>query len=78
MQVFDHPFSFSFIKHTYFSFRKKLSLIRSTHNFLKKIKINGKTIDLGSGEGSNLTYYDFIDHNNADIENADFFKDARE
>ena len=77
MQVFDHPFSFGFIKHLYFSFRKKLSLIRSTHNFfLKKIKINGKTIDLGSGEGSNLTYYDYIDHDNADVENADFFKDA--
>ena len=56
MKVFNHPLTFSFIKHTYFSFSKKISLIRLTHNFfLKKIKLTGKIIDLGSGDGSNLS-----------------------
>lgn len=78
MKIFNHPLSLEFIKHTYFSFKTKISLIRLTHNFfLKKIKLTGKTIDLGSGEGSNLTYYDFIDHNNANIEKADYFKSAK-
>ena len=77
MKVFNHPLSLNFVKHTYLSFKKKLSLIRLTHNFfLQKTKINGKTIDLGAGDGSNLTYYDFIDHKNAEIEKADFFKNA--
>ena len=77
MKVFNHPFTFDFIKHTYFSFRKKNSLIRLTHNFfLKKIKVTGKTVDLGSGDGSNLTYYDFIDNVNAKIEKVDYFKSS--
>ena len=77
MKVFSYPLTFNFVKHTYFSFRKKLSLIRLTHNFfLKKIKPVGKTIDLGSGDGSNLTYYDFMDCTNIKIEKADYFKNA--
>ncbi len=77
MKVFNHPFTFDFIRYTYFSFKKKNSLIRLTHNFfLKKIKVTGKTIDLGSGDGSNLTYYDFIDGANIKIEKVDYFKDA--
>ncbi len=78
MKIFNHPISLNFIKHTYFSFKAKISLIRLTHNFfLKKTKLTGKIIDLGSGEGSNLTYYDFLDHNNANIEKADYFKNAK-
>ena len=77
MKVFSYPLTFNFVKHTYFSFRKKLSLIRLTHNFfLKKIKVTGKTIDLGSGDGSNLTYYNFMDNTNAKIEKVDYFKSA--
>ena len=61
MKIFNYPLSFNFIKHIYLSFKKKLSPIRLTHNyFLKTISIKGKTIDLGAGDGSNLTYYDFI------------------
>ncbi len=77
MKVFNYPLTFDFIKHTYFSFRKKMSVIRLTHNFfLKKIKVTGKTIDLGSGEGTNLTYYDFMDNTDAKIEKVDYFKNA--
>ena len=77
MEIFNHPLSFSFVKHTYISFKKKLSLIRLTHNyFLKTISIKGKTIDLGAGDGSNLSYYDFINSDKAKIEKADFYKHA--
>ena len=77
MKVFNHPLTFDFIRYTYFSFRKKLSLIRLTHNFfLKKIKVMGKTIDLGSGDGSNLTYYDFMDSSNIKLEKVDYFKNS--
>ena len=77
MKVYNHSLSLKFLKHAYFSFSKKQSLIRLTHNyFLKKIAVTGNTIDLGSGDGSNLTYYDFIDHNQAKIEKADYFKSA--
>ena len=59
------------------SFKKKHSPIRLTHNyFLKTISIKGKTIDLGAGDGSNLTYYDFIGSSEATIEKADFYKNA--
>ena len=77
MNSFYYPLSLDFIKHTYFSFKKKLSLIRLTHNyFLKKIKIEGKTIDFGSGDGSNLVYYEFIDHKKARIEKSDYFRNT--
>ena len=77
MKVFNHPLTFDFIRYTYFSFRNKLSLIRLTHNFfLKKIKVMGKTIDLGSGDGSNLTYYDFMDSSNIKLEKVDYFKNS--
>ena len=38
--------------------------------------MTGKTVDLGSGDGSNLTYYDFIDNVNAKIEKVDYFKSS--
>tara|TARA_A100001011_G_scaffold236897_1_gene244830 strand:- start:251 stop:925 length:675 start_codon:yes stop_codon:yes gene_type:complete len=77
MKDFNYPLNLGFIKHTYFSFSKKNSLIRLTHNFfLKKIKVVGKIIDLGSGDGSNLTYYEFMDNTNAKIEKVDYFKNA--
>ena len=77
MKIFNYPLSFNFIKHIYLSFKKKLSPIRLTHNyFLKTISIKGKTIDLGAGDGSNLTYYDFIGSSEATIEKADFYKNA--
>ena len=77
MKIFNYPLSFNFVKYTYLSFKKKLSLIRLTHNyFLKTISIKGKTIDLGAGDGSNLTYYDFINCDESKIEKADFYKDA--
>ncbi len=77
MKVFNYPLTFDFIRHTYSSFRKKLSLIRLTHNyFLKKIKVMGKTIDLGSGDGSNLTYYDFMDSSNIKLEKVDYFRNS--
>ena len=77
MKVYNYPLTFDFIRYTYFSFRKKLSLIRLTHNFfLKKIKLMGKTIDLGSGDGSNLTYYDFMDSSNIKLEKVDYFRNS--
>ena len=77
MKVFNHPLTFGFIKHAYCSFSKKISLIRLTHNFfLKKIKLAGKIIDLGSGDGSNLSYYDFLKNTNAKTEKVDYFKNA--
>ena len=77
MKVFYYPLTFDFIRYTYSSFRKKLSLIRLTHNyFLKKIKVMGKTIDLGSGDGSNLTYYDFMDSSNIKLEKVDYFRNS--
>ena len=78
MKIFNYSLSFNFIKHAYLSFKKKNSLIRLTHNyFLKKICLKGKTIDLGAGDGSNLTYYDFINISEAKIEKADFYKEAK-
>ena len=38
--------------------------------------MTGKTIDLGSGDGSNLTYYDFMDSSNIKLEKVDYFKDS--
>ena len=77
MKIFNYPLSFNFIKYKYLSFKKKLSLIRLTHNyFLKTISIKCKTIDLGAGDGSNLTYYDYINCDDAKIEKADFYKHA--
>ena len=77
MKDFNYPLKFGFIKHIYFSFSKKNSLIRLTHNFfLKKIKVVGKIIDLGSGDGANLSYYEFMDNANAKIEKVDYFKNA--
>ena len=75
MEIYNHPLSLRFIKHVLISFKKKHSLIRLTHNyFLKNKKISGKTIDLGSGENSNLSYYKFLDIKDAKIENLNFFK----
>ena len=75
MEIYNHPLSLRFIKHVLNSFKKKHSLIRLTHNyFLKNKKISGKTIDLGSGENSNLSYNEFLDIKDAKIENSDFFK----
>ncbi len=77
MKVFKYPLSFKLIKHVYLSFKKKFSLIRLLHNFyLNQITITGKTIDLGAGDGSNLSYYDHVNITNAVIEKTDFFKNS--
>ena len=77
MKIFDYSLSPSFIKHIYLSFKKKHSPVRLIHNyFLKKIILKGKTIDLGSGDGSNLSYYKFIDITSASIEKSDYFKET--
>ena len=48
MKVYNHSLSLKFLKHAYFSFSKKQSLIRLTHNyFLKKIAVTG---NIGSGK----------------------------
>ena len=78
MEIYNHPLSLRFIKHVLNSLKKKHSLIRLTHNyFLKNKKISGKTIDLGSGENSNLSYNEFLDIKDAKIENSDFLRNLK-
>ena len=58
------------IKNIIFLIFKNKSPIRIFHNiFLQDIKINGKVIDLGSGQHS--SYYKFLDSSNTEITYAD-------
>ena len=75
MEIFKYSSSYNFLKHLYLSFKKNHSPIRLIHNyFLMEKKIQGKTIDLGAGEGSNTNYYEYLDCKEAKIERSDFFK----
>ena len=77
MEIFKYSLSYNFLKHLYLSFKKNHSPIRLIHNyFLMKKKIQGKTIDLGAGEGSNTSYYEYLDCKEAKIERSDFFKSS--
>ena len=77
MEIFKYSLSYNFLKHLYLSFKKNHSPIRLIHNyFLMKKKIQGTTIDLGSGEGSNTSYYEYLDCKEAKIERSDFFKSS--
>ena len=77
MFTFKYLLTPKFIKHVYQSFKKNHSIIRLIHNyFLKDISIKGKTIDLGSGDGSNLSYYEHINLTKALLEKSDFFKQS--
>ena len=62
MEIFKYSLSYNFLKHLYLSFKKNQSPVRLIHNyFLIGKKIKGITIDLGAGEGSNLSYYEYLD-----------------
>ena len=75
MEIFKYSLSYNFLKHLYLSFKKNQSPVRLIHNyFLIGKKIKGITIDLGAGEGSNLSYYEYLDCSEAKIEKSDFFK----
>ena len=75
MRIFTYPISFSFLKHAYLSFKEGKSPMRIIHNFfLKGIKINGLTLDLGSGK--NASYYDFLKIENSSITSVDLFNDS--
>ena len=77
MKIFKYSLSYNFLKHIYSSFKKNHSPIRLIHNyFLMEKKIQGSTIDLGAGEGSNISYYEFLDCKDAKIEKSDFFKSS--
>ena len=77
MEIFKYSLSYNFLKHLYLSFKKNHSPIRLIHNyFLMEKKIQGTTIDLGSGEGSNTSYYEYLDCKEAKIERSDFFKSS--
>ena len=77
MEIFKYSLSYNFLKHLYLSFKKNYSPIRLIHNyFLMGKKIQGTTIDLGAGEGSNTSYYEFLDCKDAKIERSDFFKSS--
>ena len=77
MEVFKYSLSLKFIKHVYLSFKQNHSPIRLIHNyFLNQISLNGKTIDLGAGEGSNLSYYNHINVNKLSLEKSDLFKNS--
>ncbi len=77
MFVFKYLLTPKFLKHVYISFKKNHSVVRLIHNFfLKNVVLDGKVIDLGSGNGSNLSYYDHLDSSNASIEKTDLYKDA--
>tara|TARA_B100001741_G_scaffold135504_1_gene111641 strand:- start:223 stop:897 length:675 start_codon:yes stop_codon:yes gene_type:complete len=77
MEIFKYSLSYNFLKHLYLSFKKNHSPIRLIHNyFLMEKKIQGTTIDLGAGEGSNTSYYEFLDCKDAKIERSDFFKSS--
>ena len=69
MEIFKYSLSFNFLKHLYLSFKKNHSPVRLIHNyFLMGKKIQGTTIDLGAGEGSNTSYYEYLDCKEAKIE----------
>lgn len=75
MEIFKYSLSVDFVAHVYKSFKNKHSVIRMIHNyFLKKINIKGKTIDLGSGDGSNLSYYNFMEINKDELDKLDYFR----
>ena len=77
MEIFKYSLSYNFLKHLYLSFKKNHSPVRLIHNyFLMEKKIQGTTIDLGAGEGSNTSYYEFLDCKDAKIERSDFFKSS--
>ena len=77
MEIFKYSLSFNFLKHLYLSFKKNHSPVRLIHNyFLMGKKIQGTTIDLGAGEGSNTSYYEYLDCKEAKIERSDFFKSS--
>ena len=77
MEIFKYSLSYNFLKHLYLSFKKNHSPIRLIHNyFLIGKKIQGTTIDLGAGEGSNTSYYEYLDCKEAKIERSDFFKSS--
>ena len=77
MEIFKYSLSYNFLKPLYLSFKKNHSPIRLIHNyFLMEKKIQGTTIDLGSGEGSNTSYYEYLDCKEAKIERSDFFKSS--
>jgi SAM-dependent methyltransferase len=75
MSIFTYPISFFFLKHAYLSFKEGKSPMRIIHNFfLKEIKINGLTLDLGSGK--NASYHDFLKIENSSITTVDLFNDS--
>ena len=77
MEIFKYSLSYNFLKHLYLSFKKNHSPVRLIHNyFLMGKKIQGTTIDLGAGEGSNTSYYEYLDCKEAKIERSDFFKSS--
>ena len=77
MKIFKYSLSYNFLKHLYLSFKKNHSPVRLIHNyFLMEKKIQGTTIDLGAGEGSNTSYYEYLDCKEAKIERSDFFKSS--
>ena len=77
MFIFKYLLTPKFLKHVYISFKKNHSVVRLIHNFfLKNIVLDGKVIDLGAGNGSNLSYYDHLDSSKASIEKTDLYKDA--
>ncbi len=75
MYTFKYSLTPKFIKHIYLSFKKNHSVLRLIHNFfLKNIQVSGKSIDLGSGDGSNLSYYEHINLSNASLEKSDLYR----
>ena len=77
MFIFKYLLTPKFLKHVYISFKKNHSVVRLIHNFfLKNIVLDGKVIDLGAGNGSNLSYYDHLDTSKASIEKIDLYKDS--
>ena len=77
MFIFKYLLTPKFLKHVYISFKKNHSVVRLIHNFfLKNVVLDGKVIDLGAGNGSNLSYYDHLDSSKASIEKTDLYKDS--
>ena len=70
VSIVDYPLTFKGLYHLFNQIFKNKSPLRLFHNyFLKNISIEGKVIDIGSGNHS--SYYDFLKLKNAEIFYAD-------